>query len=172
MILTNYELYLKLEKTMELLQDAMDAVWLELSDEEHKKLDDRNVDCSDYQIKQLEAELADRNETVKALTETWEECERRADSLRAELATMETAVIECAREIRSHEKRITERALTVTNLKAKVVKLKELGWDLLTYLPDSVMRYKYAWDECLSDEQDAVKEMRTRAETILTETEE
>lgn len=42
MILINYELYLKLEKTMELLLEAMDAVWLELSDEEHKKLDDRH----------------------------------------------------------------------------------------------------------------------------------
>lgn len=116
------------------------------------------------------ADVADRDKTIEAMTETWEECERRADSLLEQLDAMQKALLQSAREIRSHEKRITERDQAITNLKAKVVKLKELLGDLLTYLPDG-MRYRYAWDECLSREQDEVKIMRARMEAILTEKE-
>lgn len=124
----------------------------------------------DEMLAKWTADVAERDKTIEALTETWEECERRADSLLEQLDAMQKALLQSAREIRSHEKRITERDWAITNLKARVGRLTGLLGDLLTYLPDG-MRYQYVWDECLSHERDEVKIMRARMEAILTEKE-
>jgi hypothetical protein len=47
------------------------------------------------------------------------------------------------------------------------VKLRKAIDELLNYLPDSVDRYKFAWQECLSDEQDAVKVIREKITNLV-----
>jgi hypothetical protein len=56
----------------------------------------------------------------------------------------------------------------IARLREENERLREGLQELLTYLPDAP-RYAYAWDECLSDEQDAVKDVRLRAEALIKE---
>ena len=63
------------------------------------------------------------------------------------------------------------RQKCIDDLKAKNFRLREGLADALTYFPDTVGRYQYVWEECLSDEQEMVQEARQRLTKLRKEPE-
>jgi hypothetical protein len=51
----------------------------------------------------------------------------------------------------------------------KIEQLKSALVEALTYFPDAVDRYEYAWTECVGNEQEMVKEERSKLEKLLEE---